>query len=73
VFATLIVPDRQHASVVLQLRDVEGLVKAALVDFQKNPQIPQILSDAAWAAADAGTQEKLYGLISGAPKTVTAG
>jgi formylglycine-generating enzyme required for sulfatase activity len=71
VFATLIVPDRQSASVVLQLADVEGLVKAALADFQKNPQIPQILSDAAWAAESAGTQEKLYGLMSGGLLSIT--
>ena len=64
-FATLIVPDRSHASVVLALADAEGLVKSALADFQKNPQIPQILSDAAWAAAAADTQEKLYGMVAG--------
>ena len=54
VFATLIVPDRSRASVVLPLADVQGLVRGVLADFQKNPQIPQILSDAAWAASGPG-------------------
>ncbi len=64
VFATLIVPDRSQTSTDLQLSDIDGLVKWALSDFQKNPQIPQIISDAAWAAVGADTREKLYGLIS---------
>jgi formylglycine-generating enzyme required for sulfatase activity len=71
VFATLIVPDRSRASAVLQLSDVQGLVNAALADFQKNPQIPQILSDAAWAAVAADSREKLYDLISGSLFSVT--
>jgi len=50
VFATLIVPDRSRFSTDLQLSDIDGLVRSALSDFQKNPEIPQILSDAAWAA-----------------------
>ncbi|MGO9308674.1 MAG: SUMF1/EgtB/PvdO family nonheme iron enzyme [Spirochaetia bacterium] len=64
VFATLIVPDRSRFSTDLQLADIDGLVKWALSDFQKNPEIPQILSEASWAAAAAGTREKLFGLLS---------
>jgi formylglycine-generating enzyme required for sulfatase activity len=71
VFATWIVPDRSSASAVLELSDVDGLVKSALGDFQKNPQIPQILSDAAWAAAAADTQEKLYNLVAGSLLSIT--
>jgi formylglycine-generating enzyme required for sulfatase activity len=71
VFATLVVPDRSRTSVVLQLADAEGLVRGALADFQKNPQIPQILSDAAWAAVAADTQEKLYSLVAGSLLSIT--
>jgi len=71
VFATLIVPDRSSRFVPLQLADIDGLVKAALADYQKNPDIPQIIADASWAAAGADTQEKLYGLIAASLLGVT--
>jgi gamma-glutamyl hercynylcysteine S-oxide synthase len=71
VFATLIFPDAAPASAVLKLSDVDGLVKWALTDFQKNPQIPQILSDAAWAAVESGVQEKLYAMLAGSLFTIT--
>jgi formylglycine-generating enzyme required for sulfatase activity len=71
VFATLIVPDRSRTSTVLALSDIDGLVKSTLADFQKNPQIPQILSDAAWAAVAADTQEKLFNLIAGSLLSIT--
>jgi len=71
VFATLIVPDRSSRFVPLELADIDGLVKAALADFQKNPDIPQIIADASWAAAGADTQEKLYGLIAASLLGVT--
>jgi formylglycine-generating enzyme required for sulfatase activity len=71
VFATLIVPDRTSAATVLQLSDIDGLVKWTLADFQKNPQIPQILSDAAWAAVAADTTDKLFDLISGSLYSTT--
>jgi iron(II)-dependent oxidoreductase len=64
VFATLVVPDRSSTSAVLKLSDVDGMVTAALADFQKNPQIPQILSDAAWAAISAEAADKLFELIA---------
>jgi gamma-glutamyl hercynylcysteine S-oxide synthase len=63
VFATLIVPDRSSRFVPLQLADIDGLVKAALADYQKNTEIPQILSEAAWAAVAPDVQDRLYGMI----------
>jgi formylglycine-generating enzyme required for sulfatase activity len=71
IFATLIVPDKSRASAELKLSDIDGLVKWALADFQKNPQIPQILSDAAWAAVAADTREKLYDFISSSLYSIT--
>jgi len=71
VFATLILPDASRADAVLQLSDVDGLVKWALADFQKNPQIPQILSDAAWAAADSAAQERLYAMLAESLLSIT--
>jgi gamma-glutamyl hercynylcysteine S-oxide synthase len=64
VFATLIVPDRSSTSLSLQVSDAEGLATGALADFQKNPQIPQVISDASWAAVSADGRQKLYGLIA---------
>ncbi|HET6485743.1 MAG TPA: SUMF1/EgtB/PvdO family nonheme iron enzyme [Spirochaetia bacterium] len=63
VFATLLVPDRSRASVSLDVADVNGLAAGALADFQKNPQIPQIVSQAAWAAA-ANSRDPLYDLVA---------
>jgi formylglycine-generating enzyme required for sulfatase activity len=71
IFATLIVPDRQSSSVQLRVRNIDGLAGAALADFRKNPQIPQIISDAAWAAAESGAQDKLFGLVSGSLFSIT--
>jgi formylglycine-generating enzyme required for sulfatase activity len=64
VFATLIVPDRSSTAVALHVADVDGLVRAAVADFQKNPEIVQILSDAAWAAVAADSRQKLYELVT---------
>jgi formylglycine-generating enzyme required for sulfatase activity len=50
VFATLLVPSRMRLSVELSASDVAGLLQHALADFAVNPHIPQIVSDAAWAA-----------------------
>ncbi len=50
VFATLLVPSRMKLSVELTASDVPGLLQQALADFAVNPHIPQIISDAAWAA-----------------------
>ena len=50
IFATLIVPDRQHRSFELANPDAAGLLAWALKDFQSNPTIPQIISDASLAA-----------------------
>jgi gamma-glutamyl hercynylcysteine S-oxide synthase len=50
VFATLFVRSRMHASFTLEVEDLQGLLGHALADFAVNPHIPQIVSDAAWAA-----------------------
>jgi len=71
VFATLIVPDRSSRFVPLQLQDIDGLVKAALADFMRNTEIPQIIPDAAWAASAPDTQDKLYGLVQGSLQGVS--
>ena len=71
VFATLVVPDSSHASSVLRLSDADGLVKWALADFQKNPRIPQILSDAAWAAVESAAQERLYAMLADSLRSIT--
>jgi iron(II)-dependent oxidoreductase len=71
IFATLIVPDKSHESAVLTIADVDGLVKWALADFQKNPQIPQVLSDAAWAAVNSAAQERLYSMLAGSLLSIT--
>jgi len=57
VFFTLFVRDRKSLSQALSLADVDGLLKWALADFQKNPQIPNILSDASFAAFGTDSQE----------------
>jgi len=48
VFATLLVPDRKKKSFELSIADVKGLLKWAIKDFQDNPTIPEIVSEAAW-------------------------
>ncbi len=71
VFATLIVPDRAAASATLPLADVDGLVNWARADFQKNPQIPQIISDAAWAASGMDAPQRLFDLMDSVLPSVT--
>jgi iron(II)-dependent oxidoreductase len=50
VFATLFVPSRQRVTVDLSIMDLKGLVEHAVDDFSRNPSVPQIVSDTAWAA-----------------------
>ena len=50
VFATLLFPSRMHLSFTLAVADLNGLLSHSLDDFSSNPTIPQIVSDAAWAA-----------------------
>jgi formylglycine-generating enzyme required for sulfatase activity len=50
IFATLLVPDRKKRSFELSIADIKGLLEWALVDFQRSPAVPEIVSDAAWAA-----------------------
>ena len=50
VFATLLIPDRNKKSFELSIADVKRLLNWALQDFQNNPTIPEIISEAAWGA-----------------------
>jgi gamma-glutamyl hercynylcysteine S-oxide synthase len=71
VFGTLFVPDRARQTAALKLADLDGLLKWALGDFQKNPDIPQIVSDAAWAARDAGPAPEMVDFVRSAMLSVT--
>ncbi len=55
IFATLIFPSRMKLTYSLAVSDLTGLTDWALDDFSRNQSIPQIISDAAWAAY--GTQK----------------
>jgi formylglycine-generating enzyme required for sulfatase activity len=50
IFATLIFPSRLSLAFELSVSDLDGLISASLDDFSRNPHIPQIVSDASWAA-----------------------
>jgi formylglycine-generating enzyme required for sulfatase activity len=50
IFATLLFPSRIRLTFDLEVSDLSGLTAFASDDFSRNPQIPQIVSDAAWAA-----------------------
>jgi gamma-glutamyl hercynylcysteine S-oxide synthase len=64
VFATLIVPDRQRRSFTLANADAAGLAAWALKDYQANPNVPQIMSDAAWAAfKQPASREVMYDFL----------
>ena len=71
VFATLIVPDRSSASVSLGVADLDALARGALQDFQKNPEIPRIISQAAWSAAAPDSTQRLYELLARSLLVVT--
>jgi gamma-glutamyl hercynylcysteine S-oxide synthase len=71
VFGTLFVPDRSRETATLGLADLGGLLKWALGDFQRNPGIPQIVSEAAWAAKDAGASQEMFDFIRDAMLSVT--
>jgi gamma-glutamyl hercynylcysteine S-oxide synthase len=71
VFGTLFAPDRAHQTATLKLADLSGLLKWALGDFQRNPDIPQIISEAAWAARDAGPTPEMFDFLRSAMLSVT--
>jgi formylglycine-generating enzyme required for sulfatase activity len=79
VFATLLVPSRMRLSAELTASDVPGLLRHALADFAVNPHIPQIISEASWAAYGtrnsseaAADQALLYGFIRDAMYSVSS-
>jgi formylglycine-generating enzyme required for sulfatase activity len=63
VFATLLVRDRTSMARTMQVGDVSGMLAWALGDFQKNPQIPRIISDASWAVVGAPDLSIMYDFL----------
>jgi gamma-glutamyl hercynylcysteine S-oxide synthase len=71
VFATLLVMDRRSITRTLVLGDAPSLLSWALRDFQKNPQIPSIVSDAALAAFGATDLRPFHDFLDAARLFVT--
>jgi formylglycine-generating enzyme required for sulfatase activity len=71
VFGTLFIPDGHRKSQLLTVADVEGLLSWAREDFQRNPGIPSVLSDAAYAANTASPPEQWYDFINDSMLFVT--
>jgi gamma-glutamyl hercynylcysteine S-oxide synthase len=71
VFATWIVPDRSRFSIDLKPADATGLLQWALSDFQRNPEIPQLISDAALAADGSADPAAFHRFIRDALLSVT--
>ena len=72
VFATLLFPDTSSTKQQLRVSDLDGLLAWSLGDFQKNPEIPQIFSDASRAAVDEGSRSKVYDFLDNSARYVTA-
>jgi formylglycine-generating enzyme required for sulfatase activity len=72
VFGTLFVRDKTPLTRTLVLADLSGLLKATLLDFQKNPEIPSLVSDAALASSGGNGQDQLFTFLSDAMGTVTS-
>ena len=64
VFGTLIVPEKRNVTRTLMVTDVAGLLKWALSDFQKNPGIPKIVSNACLATDGADSEQLMYDFIN---------
>ena len=71
VFGTIFVPDSHSKSQLLSVADVEGLIGWAREDFQRNPGIPTILSEAAYAADAEGPSDQWYDFINDSMLFVT--
>ncbi len=71
VFGTIFVPDSHVETQILSVADVDGLIGRAREDFQRNPGIPSILSEAAYAANTEGTSDKWYDFIDNSMLFVT--
>ena len=72
VFATLLFPDTKSTKQGLSVTDLDGLLSWSLGDFQKNPEIPQILSDTSRAATDDSSRLKMYDFLDNAARYVTS-
>jgi formylglycine-generating enzyme required for sulfatase activity len=72
VFATLLVPDTKPRSTDLHVADIDALLAWSLGDFQKNPEIPQIVSDVSRVAADESSSVKLYDFLDNAARYITS-
>jgi formylglycine-generating enzyme required for sulfatase activity len=73
VFATLLIPDTSRISQRLSVSDLDGLLSWSLSDFQKNPEIPQIISDASKAVSDDSSRLKMYDFLDNSAKYVSPG
>jgi iron(II)-dependent oxidoreductase len=73
VFATLLVPDTKRTQQRLAVSDLAGLLAWALSDFQKNPEIPQIISDASKAVKDDNSRLKMYDFLDNVAGFITPG
>jgi len=71
-FATLLFPDTKSTKQALSVTDLDGLLSWSLGDFQKNPEIPQILSDTSRAATDDSSRLKMYDFLDNAARYVTS-
>jgi len=73
VFATLFFPDTKRTQQRLTVSDLDGLLSWALSDFQKNPEIPQIISDASKAVTNDTSRLKMYNFLDNSAGYVTPG
>lgn len=71
VFGTIFIPDGRRKTQSLIVADVEGLLRWAREDFQRNPGIPSILSDAANAANAASPVGQWYDFVNDSMLFVT--
>jgi gamma-glutamyl hercynylcysteine S-oxide synthase len=71
VFFTLIVPQVKKITTTLPVADLPGLVKHALADLQKNPEISTIVSETAQAAGAPEARQELYDFVSNSMFVVT--
>ncbi len=72
VFATLLFPDTKRMQQKLTVADLDGLLAWSLQDFQKNPEIPQIISDASRAVSDDSSRLKMYDFLDNSARYITS-
>ncbi|MFI5368679.1 MAG: SUMF1/EgtB/PvdO family nonheme iron enzyme [Spirochaetia bacterium] len=71
VFGTIFMPDSHGTSQILSVADAAGLIGWAREDFQRNPAIPSILSETAYAARAEGSSDQWYDFINDSMLFVT--